>query len=374
MPQVRPWQELEIESAADLPGFFDEIVAAGAEPARRGPAPAGRPPPTRARAAIAEYGAWLQGVARDGHRRLAARAASATTSSSGLRAFDGLDADAILEIGERPARDEQGRPDPAPRARSTTGATEATVVDRIKSDHPATFEEALDAYRDVMVRARQHLIDHDIATVPPDERIDVIETPEYLRNVIPFAAYFAPPKFDPRRRASTSSPRRSTTTRTRCASTTSARSATRASTRPTPATTSSSRVANGHPSLTRLLTDAPEFVEGWGMYSEQMMREQGFDAAAELPAEHAHRRDLAGLPDHPRRPDAPGRDLRSTRRPASWSSRPSFEEPNARAEVRRYTYTPTYQLSYLLGKVLLLQLARRRAGPPRERVLAARLP
>jgi uncharacterized protein (DUF885 family) len=34
----------------------------------------------------------------------------------------------------------------------------------------------------------------------------------------------------------------------------------------------------------------------------------------------------------------------------------SFETANARAEVNRYTYTPTYQLSYLLGKVLLLQL------------------
>jgi uncharacterized protein (DUF885 family) len=33
-----------------------------------------------------------------------------------------------------------------------------------------------------------------------------------------------------------------------------------------------------------------------------------------------------------------------------------FEVANARAEVRRYTYTPTYQLSYLLGKVMLLQL------------------
>ena len=37
------------------------------------------------------------------------------------------------------------------------------------------------------------------------------------------------------------------------------------------------------PSLTRLLTDAPEFVEGWGMYSELMMREQGFDDGAGLP-------------------------------------------------------------------------------------------
>jgi len=33
-----------------------------------------------------------------------------------------------------------------------------------------------------------------------------------------------------------------------------------------------------------------------------------------------------------------------------------FERANAQAEVFRYTYTPTYQLSYLLGKVLLLQL------------------
>ena len=37
-------------------------------------------------------------------------------------------------------------------------------------------------------------------------------------------------------------------------------------------------VASQHPSLTRMLTDAPEFVEGWGMYCEQMMREEGFDA------------------------------------------------------------------------------------------------
>jgi uncharacterized protein (DUF885 family) len=33
-----------------------------------------------------------------------------------------------------------------------------------------------------------------------------------------------------------------------------------------------------------------------------------------------------------------------------------FEPANARAEVRRYTYTPGYQLSYLLGKILILGL------------------
>ena len=51
-----------------------------------------------------------------------------------------------------------------------------------------------------------------------------------------------------------------------------------------------------------------------------------------------------------------------------------FERPNATAEVYRYTYTPTYQLSYLLGKVLLLRLRedeKRRLG---QQVLARTLP
>jgi uncharacterized protein (DUF885 family) len=114
-------------------------------------------------------------------------------------------------------------------------------------------------------------------------------------------------------------------------------------------------VANSHPSLTRLLTDAPEFVEGWGMYSEQMMREQGFDAAPNF-----------RLNMHT---DAIWRacriilDVRMHRGEIEIEdairflvTETSFEEANARAEVRRYTYTPTYQLSYLLGKVLLLGL------------------
>ena len=56
-----------------------------------------------------------------------------------------------------------------------------------------------------MHRARAHLIEHDLVTVPDDERIDVIETPEYLRNVMPFAAYFSPADVrSATRRASTS--------------------------------------------------------------------------------------------------------------------------------------------------------------------------
>jgi len=352
VPQVRAWQELEIESAADLPSFFEEIVTAGAalpEAEQRRLAAAA----DTARAAIADYGVWLRDSLANGTDDWAL-GGEAYDELVSLRAFDGLDADAILEIGE-----DQLEMNKAARIRAAAEvndrSTEIEVIDRLKSDHPATFEEAIAAYRDVMVRARQHLIDHDIVTVPAGERIDVLETPEYLRNVIPFAAYFSPPKFDPRPKgiyivtpSVGNEPNAMREHNFSSISNTSIHEA-------YPGHHLQLSVANGHPSLTRLMADAPEFVEGWGMYSEQMMREQGFDAAANF-----------RLNMHT---DAIWRacriilDVRMHRGEVAVDEairflveETSFEEANARAEVRRYTYTPTYQLSYLLGKVLLLGL------------------
>ena len=126
-------------------------------------------------------------------------------------------------------------------------------------------------------------------------------------------------------------------------------------------------------SLTRLLTDAPEFVEGWGMYSELMMREHGFD-------------------DDPRfrlvmHTDAIWRacriilDVRMHRGELSVDEATDFlvehtrfERPNAHAEVQWYTYRPTYPLSYLLGRTLLLEPARGRAATARRPVQPEGLP
>jgi uncharacterized protein (DUF885 family) len=352
IPQVRTWQELEIESAADLPSFFDEIVAAGASlPAaeRRRLERAGR----AARSAIADYvttlTASLEGGADDW-----ALGREVYDELVELRAFDGLDTDAILQIGE-----EQLEANKAARIRAAReiddSVDEATVIDRIKRDHPKTFDEALAAYRDVMVRARQHLIDRQIVTVPADERIEVLATPEYLRNVLPFAAYFEPPKFDANPKgiyivtpAVGNDPNAMREHNFSAISNTSIHEA-------YPGHHLQLAVANANPSLTRLRVDAPEFVEGWGMYSEQMMREQGFDDAA------AYR--LSMYTDAIWRACRIILDVRMHRgeigieeATAFMVAQTSFEEANARAEIRRYTHTPTYQLSYLLGKVLLLAL------------------
>jgi uncharacterized protein (DUF885 family) len=343
VPQVRPWQQLEIESAADLPGFFDEITAAGAD----------LPDPDRRR---------LEAAAEAARKTIAAYAETLKASldsgsddwALGRERYDELDADAILEVGEDQLEMQKAaRIRAAAEIDDTVG--EAVVIDRLKTDHPATFGEALEAYRGAMVRARQHIIDNDIATVPDGERIDVVETPEYLRNVVPFAAYFSPPKFDPNPKgiyivtpSVGHDPNAMREHNYSSISNTSIHEA-------YPGHHLQLAVANSHPSLSRLLVDAPEFVEGWGMYSEQMMREQGFDAAPNF-----------RLNMHT---DAIWRacriilDVRMHRGEISIEdatrflvAETSFEGANARAEVRRYTYTPTYQLSYLLGKVLLLQL------------------
>jgi uncharacterized protein (DUF885 family) len=352
VPQVRLWQRLEIETARDLPSFLDEIVAASGSLAgseRRHLERAA----TTARSAIVDYAGWLEG-SLDGGTDDWSLGRERYDELVGLRAFDGLDADSILAIGEEQlAIHKTARVNAAREIDSSVD--EMTVVERIKEDHPATFEEALDSYRDVMVRSRRHLVEKRIVTVPDDERIDVVPTPEYLRNVIPFAAYFAPPKFDPKPKgiyivtpSVGNDPNAMREHNRSSISNTSIHEA-------YPGHHLQLAVANRHPSLTRILTDAPEFVEGWGMYSELMMREQGFDDAPNFR--------LAMATDAIWRACRIILDVRMHRGELSVEEateflvgHTSFEGANARAEVNRYTYTPTYQLSYLLGRVLLLQL------------------
>lgn len=353
VPQVRLWQELELESAADMPSLFAEIVAAGRGVLDEADLRRLENASDRAKAAIEDYTGFVRATLADAVDDWPL-GRETYDDLIRLRAFDGLDADAILAIGEAQLAHNKAARVAAAKEIDPT-ADEPTVVDRIKRDHPAAFEEALDAYRDVMVRARRHLVERGIVTVPDDERIQVIATPEYLRNVIPFAAYFEPPKFD----ADPSGiyivtpsvgddPNAMREHNRSSISNTSIHEA-------YPGHHLQLSVATRHPSLTRLLTDAPEFVEGWGMYSEQMMREQGFDDAPNfrlnMYTDAIWRAARIILDVRMHRGEIGVRDAIRF-----MVEQTSFEEANARAEVHRYTYTPTYQLSYLLGKVLLLQL------------------
>ena len=353
VPQVRLWQRIEIESAGQLPAFFDELVAAGR--GVLGQAEQRRLERAASTAAVSVdlFTTWLEGTIADGidasgvGRELHDRMVE-------LRAFDGLDADAILDLGEQKLAEEiEARRAAAREIDPDTDVND--VVARVKSDHAASFDAALEQYRDAMRRARAYLIEKDLASVPGDERIDVIETPEYLRNVIPFAAYFSPAAFD----------RDSKGIYIVTPSVHGDPDAMREHNRASISNTSIHEAYPGHhlqldaarrhPSLTRLLADAPEFVEGWGMYSELMMREHGFDDGPEyrvmLHTDAIWRACRIILDVRLHRGEI-GVDeavdfmVEQTR----------FERDNARSEVEWYTYRPTYPLSYLVGRTLLLEL------------------
>jgi uncharacterized protein (DUF885 family) len=352
-PQVRLWQEIEIESGEQMPFLFNEIKAAGAGVLdERAQARLDKAVET-ASAATAAYVETIKGAMGSAVESWAL-GSDVYDQLVGLRAFDGLDASQILEIGHQQlALNKAARVEDARRIDPTVA--ESVVVDRVKSNHPATFEEALAAYKDAMNRARAHIVAHDIATLPPGEQISVIPTPEYLRTVIPFAAYFEPPKFDKHPSgiyivtpSVGDDPNAMREHYMAGISNTSVHEA-------YPGHHLQLSAATRHPSLVRLLTDAPEFVEGWGMYSEQMMREQGFDDGPDfLLAMHTDAiwracRIILDVRMH-------RGELSVDEATAFLIEHTAFEHANAQAEVFRYTYTPTYQLSYLLGKVLLLQL------------------
>ena len=352
-PQVKIWQELEIDAGEQMPFFFDEIKAAGRglldERAQARLDKAAESASAATAAYIETVKASMGATVEDW-----ALGSDAYDQLVGLRAFDGLDADQILEIGHRQLElNKAARVDDARRIDPT--ASEPEVVDRVKSNHPATFDEALAAYKDAMFRSRAYIIEHDIATMPAGEQISVIRTPEYLRTVIPFAAYFEPPKFDKHPSgiyivmpSVGDDPNAMREHNWASISNTSVHEA-------YPGHHLQLSAATRHPSLVRLLTDAPEFVEGWGMYSEQMMREQGFDDGPEfLLAMHTDAiwracRIILDVRMH-------RGEMTVDEGTAFLIEHTGFEHANAQAEVFRYTYTPTYQLSYLLGKVMLLQL------------------
>jgi uncharacterized protein (DUF885 family) len=365
VPQVEQWLQIELNASRNIPVFLDEILAAGELAEANVPAAERRRlhgAVDRAKSAIDDQVEWLYeilpGATRDwpiGRERYA--------ELIDLRAFDGLDADAILEVGWDQL--ERNHADRAAAAREIDpSATEAAVVDRIKRNHPPTFEAALEGYRDDMRRARAYLIDRGIVSVPPDERVEVIATPPYLRGVMPFAAYFEPARWD------LSPIGIYVVTPSVDGHPDALREHYRASISNTsiheayPGHHLQLAIAARHPSLTRAQVDAPEFTEGWGMYSEQMMREQGFDDGPEFR--------VALATDAIWRAARIVLDVRMHRGEVSIEDatdflveHTGFERPNALAEARRYTSTPTYNLSYLLGKVLLLRLReeeRRRLG------------
>jgi uncharacterized protein (DUF885 family) len=349
---VRTWVEIDLESTTSLPSFLDTIVAAarsegheGELTRRLGSASEGT------KAALEEHAAWLRDDVLP--RANGAWAAGPERFEEIIRLRE-LEAsgDEILAVGEELLASEKAARE-AVAAEIDPSASAAEVADQVKNDHAQTFAEALGEYRRAMDTARAFMIDRDLATPPDEDHLTVIETPSFIRHLIPFAAYYEPAKFDP------------VPVGTYIVTPPQNAEMMREHNRASIGNTSVHEAYPGHhlqlsaaitnPSLVRLFSGAPEFAEGWAFYCERMMKELGFDdtpkgwyvvhtdaiwRATRIILDVALHRGEIGFDE------AVDRLVAET----------GFERPAAVAEVKRYTSTPTYQLSYLFGRHMIERL------------------
>ncbi len=349
---VRLWTEIDLESTEHLPSFLDTIVAAArAEAADERLADRLASASDATKAALEEHAAWL----RDD---VLPRASAGWTA--GRERFEEMvrlreleaDGDEILAVGEellvteKAARDALGN-------EIEPGASAQQVADAVKDDHAPTFAEALEEYRATMARSRAFVVDRGLATPPEEDHLNVIETPSFIRHLIPFAAYYSPAKFDP------------TPVGTYIVTPPSSPEMMREHNRASISNTSVHEAYPGHhlqlsaavtnPSLVRLFSGAPEFAEGWAFYCERMMKEAGFDDSPKgwyIVHTDAIWRATRIILDVQLHRGLIGFDEAVERLVAETG----FERPAAVAEVKRYTSTPTYQLSYLFGRHMIEKL------------------
>jgi uncharacterized protein (DUF885 family) len=349
---VRLWVEIDLQSTEMLPSFLDTILAAArsevgddAVSSRLADAVA------TTRSALEEHAGWLRADVlprADGDWKAGTERFEEMVRLRELEA----DGDEILAVGEELLVTEKAARD-AVCAEIDPTLSPAEVADVVKDDHAATFAEALAEYRSSMDAARAFVVEHGIATPPEEDHLNVIETPSFVRHLIPFAAYYDPAKFDP-------SP-----VGTYIVTPPSEPEMMREHNRSSISNTSVHEAYPGHhlqlsaaitnPSLVRLFSGAPEFAEGWAFYCERMMKEAGFDDTPKgwyIVHTDAIWRATRIILDVQLHRGLIGFDQAVDRLVAETG----FERPAALAEVKRYTSTPTYQLSYLYGRHMIERL------------------
>ncbi len=234
------------------------------------------------------------------------------------------------------------------------GAGVDKVREVVKSKHPDNFDEVMTEYRDSVEKSRTFVQEYGMIDLPPGESLSVVETPSYLRHIIPFAAYMMPGRFDEKQEG--------------LYMVTPIEDKPEMLVEHSFAEIMNTSVHEGYPghhlqlvfsntlpTLVPTIVHAPEAVEGWAHYCEDWMKEMGFDDNPEtrfvqtIDLVWRAARIIVDVDLHTKKITMEeGVDF--------LLGQVGMEKPAAVAEVKRYTAHPAYQLCYLIGKHLIMQL------------------
>lgn len=272
-----------------------------------------------------------------------------------------LDADSLLAFGERAVSSTQEQLTTVARELDPTKAW-GEIVDEARKDLPPE-RSLIEEYQAGVTSARQFVQDRDLVSIPSGESLQVVETPRFMRPTIPYAAYMPAGGFEPRQNGLYYV----TPVNERL-----------------PADQRAQQML-GHNRYGMLLTNVHEgypghhlqlvvasgvkspvrkllwntvFCEGWALYCEQLVLEEGITSDAR------HR--LFQLKDQLWRACRVVIDVKLHTQGMTFDEAVDMlvdvahlERPNAVGEVRRYTQSATQPMSYLLGKHQILDLRER---------------
>jgi uncharacterized protein (DUF885 family) len=341
---VTLWRDMAIESCTMLPLFFRIISSAAQQ--NKVETDDLEEASARTTQALSSYVEWLSELSCEGEPTLGKPLFGRLLQVRKL----GMTADEILHLGEEYLRKEKEHLKVLA-SRINPQQSVEQVRSQIREDHPSTFRDALKKYEKAIQRVRNLVITEGIASIPQGERLIVEETPIFLRHVVPTAAYFPPAPFEEDQMGiyfvTPVEGHLLTEHDNSSIVNTSAHEA-------YPGHHLQAVWANQNPSLVRQLCTAPEFIEGWAHYCEEIMRYHGLkDSKVQFvqTVDIIFRavRIIIDVSLH-------CRTMTFDQALAFLQEETGMSQTTAMAEVKRYTKTPAYPLSYLLGKHMLLEL------------------
>jgi uncharacterized protein (DUF885 family) len=235
-------------------------------------------------------------------------------------------------------------------------ATMATLQD----DHPPTLQAMRAEYEAETARARAFLVEHELVTFAEDEQCRVVPAPAFQRPILAVASYLQPPALARSRTGHffvpyTPAGASAEDIAQRLRSNARAQLPTVAVHEAYPGHHWHLSWAAGQSSAVRAVHRSAYFVEGWALYTEAMMRRQGYfdDPAHELAHLDARifraARIMVDIALH-------CGEMTPAQAEEFMATRASLSAATAEAEVSRYCAWPTQAPSYLTGCLEIEQL------------------
>src|SRR5258705_1067474 len=229
------------------------------------------------------------------------------------------------------------------------------VARAIQENHPP-IDAILPAYQRAMEAARDFVREKDLVSFPPKEDLHVVHTPEFRRHEIPFAAYLSPSPKDPDQVGYYYVTPVSDDELLREHNWVGLENTSVHESYPGHHLQFS--VANSIPpasTLPRLMNESSVFYEGWALYCEQLMQEQGFLKSKEhrfvMLKDRLWRalriiidvKTLTGRMTYDEAADLMVRELR-------------FPRAQACADLNWYSQSPSVPMGYALGWMIINRL------------------